>query len=136
MAGLSPPTPPCLPDSDAIMAKAYASKSFNASPGAVWTLIGGFGELPRWLPNIPESNRGRPGPASCHGRRHRRGPVPRRELPIDVAGVGRKRWRELARKVVWRIHANNNLPQGCVKPISRDLRAWAGGVSEGTNGGK
>ncbi|MFJ6904534.1 SRPBCC family protein [Streptomyces griseoluteus] len=37
------------------MASTSVSKVVPASPDRVWTLIGGFGSLPDWLPYIPES---------------------------------------------------------------------------------
>ncbi len=37
------------------MAQASATVELPASPDEVWTLIGGYGSLPDWLPYIPES---------------------------------------------------------------------------------
>ncbi|KOG59438.1 SRPBCC family protein [Streptomyces flaveolus] len=37
------------------MASTSVSRTVPASPEKVWSLIGGFGSLPDWLPYIPES---------------------------------------------------------------------------------
>ncbi|NEY32174.1 SRPBCC family protein [Streptomyces sp. PRKS01-65] len=37
------------------MASTSVSRTVPASPEKVWSLIGGFGALPDWLPYIPES---------------------------------------------------------------------------------
>ncbi|MER5405646.1 SRPBCC family protein [Streptomyces sp. NPDC002769] len=37
------------------MASTSVSRVVPASPGRVWQVIGGFGSLPEWVPQIPES---------------------------------------------------------------------------------
>lgn len=38
------------------MASANATVDLNVSPDEVWQLIGGFGSLPDWTPNITQTN--------------------------------------------------------------------------------